>query len=121
MGGRLDSYDDAFLLCRFRRHRWESVGFYRHADNGHRVTISVLECDTCHSSREDWFDPTGKMIYRHYENPDGYLFEYDEAERAESIRVRGPDVARALFKRAQVFESRDAFNRSAQRRRVSAS
>lgn len=120
IGGRLDNYDDAFLLCRFRRHRWETIGFYRHSDSGHRVTISVVECDSCHTVREDWYDANGTLVYRRYENPDGYLFTYDEAERAESIRVRGPDVARALFSRAQVYESRDAFNRAAQRNRVKA-
>lgn len=117
--GRLADYDQSFLMCRYRRHLWQHVGFYRTRDSGQRYIVSVLECASCTTQREDWIAPgDGGLIGHHYRHPDGFLFKYTEDERAENRRVRAPDVMRQLLKRSDVYESESAFRAGATRERI---
>lgn len=106
--GHLTDYDQAYLMCRYRSHRWEWTGFYRTRHDGQRYVVSVNVCDSCTMRREDYLGADGSLLSRNYSHPEGYLFKYDEDERAEKRRVRKRDVVRTLFKRETVYDNEDA-------------
>jgi hypothetical protein len=119
--GRLADYEQAYLMCRYRRHLWDHVGFYRARHDGGRYIVSVLECASCTAQREDWLQPAdGSLVHRYMRYPSGYTFSYTQAERDDALRVRSADVARVLVKRSTIYDTVDAFQKQASARRLSA-
>jgi hypothetical protein len=74
---RLSDLEDAYIECRTRRHRFESIpdpgGSGRKYQESSRVARLAERCDRCGLVREEaWNRTTGAILFVNYKYPDGY-------------------------------------------------
>lgn len=100
---RLDKYDEDFLKCRMRRHRWPDepqTYYFTDPDTHERWVVCRYVCESCDMVREDFFTAVGEFYGRQYIPPSGYGFTYTEEERAQGVRVTTRDAAALYVQRA---------------------
>lgn len=88
---RLEKYDDPFLECRTRRHRYFDVeddgGIGRKWKSSNTVTRLCQQCERCDTVRyEAWNAVTGDLLFAYYKYPEGYAI--DGGGRVDNRQLR---------------------------------
>ena len=80
LSDRIKQYEDPYLQCRTRRHRFEDInddgGAGRKWKSSRTVTRLCQRCERCSTTRyEAWNAITGDILFAYYKYPHDYKLE----------------------------------------------
>lgn len=94
---KLTNYDGKFLLCRYQRHQWKFLGFFRQEGQ----IVGGFQCRECKTVREQFIDRDGNMIGNTYHYPKGYTVKVGR----EGERIMPSDVRKEMVRRNRVYSN----------------